>query len=112
MELIEQGYDQYLDFIEAQVRERITMTHTKEQPGLHAHSWDPEHDLLKKYMVQKSLGEGRGWLGVASFSDYGDAYDYIHAAEANEYGYVERYTGTYRVWDQFSNESWKFEEFN
>ena len=94
------------------------MTHTIEQPGLHAHSWDPEHDLLKQFMVQKRIEQDKGWLGVVSFSDYGDAFDYIHA-HSEKYPNSDLgvpgtdlaiYDGTYRVWDQFRDESWTFDD--
>ena len=41
------------------------MTHTIEQPGLHAHSWSPEFDLMKRWVLYKKTPSG--WLAVRSF---------------------------------------------
>ncbi len=37
------------------------------QTGLWAHSHDPEHDLMKRYVVE--IRTPSGWLGVKSFDD-------------------------------------------
>lgn len=74
------------------------MTHTIEQPGLHAHSWNPETDLLKQFVVQKSLGENKGWLALSSFHDYEDAIDDMEDREG-----ISAEPRDYRVWDQFEN---------
>lgn len=39
--------------------------HTTAQPGLHAHSWAPEHDLMKRFVVERRTPSG--WLAMASF---------------------------------------------
>lgn len=52
------------------------MTHTTAQPGLHDYSWRPADDLLKEWLVERSLGENRGWLAVASFDEYDEAEAY------------------------------------
>lgn len=84
------------------------MTHTIQQPGLHDYSWRPADDLMKQFVVEKSL-PGGGWLALASHYEYGDAYDDIHNRERSEQGDDFRdYSGNYRVRDQFKNEAWVF----
>lgn len=52
------------------------MTHSKIQPGLHEHSWKPEDDLMKRYIVWKEL-PGGGKLAVRSF--HGSLVAELHA---------------------------------
>lgn len=40
--------------------------HTAAQPGLRGHSWNPDSDLLKRFIMERSM-LGGGWSGVASF---------------------------------------------
>ena len=47
---------------------RHKLTHTKEQPGLHAHSWRPEDDLMKRYEVRVSTNPKFGFMAVSSFN--------------------------------------------
>lgn len=79
------------------------MAHTIAQPGLHAHSWDPDTDLMKQFVVQRSLGEGKGWLSLASFhalfEAVGNEWD-REAADIVNRTYQHR---AYRIWDQFNN---------
>jgi hypothetical protein len=65
--------------------------HTAAQPGLRGHSWDPENDLLKKFLVVRAI-PGGGWLGMASFHTDPEAQAYIRDADG---------THTYRVDTQF-----------
>lgn len=53
------------------------MTHTESQPGLHAHSWNPEFDLIKRFRVDQRVSakptrfskkpKPMGWLCRRSF---------------------------------------------
>lgn len=57
-----------------QTQERIQpQAHTQAQPGLRGHSWNPDTDLLKRYVLERSLGPERGWLALASFDVEEDA---------------------------------------
>lgn len=92
------------------------MTHTVEQPGLHAHSWNPEDDLMKQYVVQRSLGEGKGWLAVSSFWEFNGAYDDAFTREANSVYFDEeadywKFT-EHRVEDQFNSIIHRFQQWH
>lgn len=51
-----------------------TIGHTDTQPGLRGHSWDPEFDLLKQFVVGRNLPRG-GTLWLASFHTLQEAVD-------------------------------------
>ncbi len=75
------------------------MTHTTQQPGLHAHSWNPDTDLMDRYRLDRSLGENRGWLAIASFQTFDEvSADVI--ARRNDGDFK-----AYRVFDQFADMS-------
>lgn len=88
------------------------MTHTIAQPGLHAHSWDPENDLMKQFVVQKRIEGDKGWNSLASFADYGLGFDYVYdrtpKVEEGQYQGMGLYDGSFRIWDQFEDEYWVF----
>lgn len=69
--------------------------HTAEQPGLRAHSWNPESDLLKQFRVDRTRGPEQGWTGVASFATYDAAW---HDAWHREHRTQEEH----RIIDQFA----------
>jgi hypothetical protein len=62
--------------------------HTQSQPGLHAHSWDSDHDLMKRYVLERQTPSG--WLALKS----SDAPAFITCA-------MSPYS--YRVYDQINN---------
>jgi hypothetical protein len=77
------------------------MAHTVAQPGLHAHSWDAETDLMKKYVLEVKTESG--WLAVESHASRADALD-AFVSSVNK-GIDDLLFIEYRVYDQFSNEA-------
>ncbi len=47
------------------------LPHLADQPGLRAHSYDEESDLLKRFVVYAATPSG--WLGLESYHDQADA---------------------------------------
>lgn len=64
------------------------MTHTEAQPGLHAHSWRPEDDLMKQFTVwRRTLS---GWLAVESRDTLSEALSAVQKRRSHP----EEYPGT------------------
>ena len=50
------------------------MAHTIEQPGLHAHSWNSETDLMKRWVVYTKTPGMLGRLALRSFDHFDEAW--------------------------------------
>lgn len=59
------------------------MTHTTEQPGLHAHSWNPDDDLMKRFLVYEKTPMGY-WLAIKSFENYYAADEWLVFQHEND----------------------------
>lgn len=54
-----------------------TQGHLTTNPGLRAHSVDPDNNLMKRFVVAYHPKGGFGWVESISFDSYVEAMDYL-----------------------------------